>query len=140
MSFAEKSAWAMAAALVIAGASYAALIWTLSNAAGRLIPPLMPFIIAYIVVLTVIAIVSHVGLAAFAVRDASAPTDERDRIVQSRARSWSGYVFATGVLLALGSYLLVRNGDVLFYAVFGSLMLSQFSEYGFQIALYRGRA
>ena len=39
--------------------------------------------------------------------------------------------------MSLGFYLLSRNGDLLFYSVFASLMLGQLMEYVFQIVFYR---
>lgn len=40
-------------------------------------------------------------------------------------------------MLSLGLYLLSYDGDLLFYCVFASLMISQLVEYGVQIFLYR---
>jgi hypothetical protein len=70
-------------------------------------------------------------------REKSAWLMERDRVIGVRARAWSSYVFATGVALALGHYLMVRNGDVLFYGVFSSWVLAQIGEYAFEIVFYR---
>lgn len=137
MSFREKSAWLMAILLGLTGAGYAVIVATMSKAIGQLVPPLIPLIVVFTLVLTALAVVSHVVIALLAPRDAVAPTDERDRAIGARAGAWSGYVFASGVALALGYYLLARNGDVLFYAVFGSWVLAQLSEYAFEIVFYR---
>lgn len=137
MSFREKSAWLMAICLLVAGTAYALIVAGLSDAMGQLAPPLIPLLIVFTVVLAVLAAVSHIVVAVFAPKDANAPTDERDRAISARAGNWSAYVFATGVALALGQYLLLRNGDLLFYFVFGSWVLAQLSEYVFEIALYR---
>jgi hypothetical protein len=39
--------------------------------------------------------------------------------------------------MSLGLYLFSYDGNLLFYCVFGSLMISQLVEYGLQIVLYR---
>lgn len=137
MSFHEKSAWLMAAALAMVGAGYAAAVIGISNELQRLAPPFVGLIIVFTIALAALAAVSHIVIAILAPKDASAPADERDRAVSLRASAWSSYVFATGVALALGSYLLSTNGDVLFYGVFAAWVLAQFSEYAFQIVLYR---
>jgi hypothetical protein len=137
MPFREKSAWMMIAALGLAGAGYAAIVVNVSLGLERLAPPLIPLIVVFTIAVIVLAAGSHIFIAALAPKDANAPTDERDRAIAARAGAMSGNVFATGVALALGHYLMVHDGDVLFYAVFAAWTLAQVSEYAFQIALYR---
>jgi len=82
--------------------------------------------------------VAHLmGCAPDGVVRAGAALDERDREVLTRASHRSGYVFALGSILSMGAYLLSHDGDLLFYGVFASLMISQLCEYGVQIFLYR---
>ncbi len=137
MPFREKSAWMMIAALSLAGAGYAAIVVQLSMTLERLAPPLIPMLVVFMIALAVLAAGSHILISVLAPKDATAPEDERDRTIAARAGARSGYVFATGVTLALGHYLMARDGDVLFYAVFAAWTLAQVSEYAFQIALYR---
>lgn len=137
MSFHEKSAWLMAAALALVAAGYAAAVIAISRELERLAPPFLGLLVVFTIALIVLAAASHIIIAVLAPKDAGAPADERDRGVSLRASAWSSYVFATGVALALGSYLLSSNGDVLFYGVFAAWVLAQFSEYAFQIVLYR---
>jgi len=137
MSFREKSAWLMVICLGVVSIGYAALVTTMSTAVGQLVPPLIPLLVVFTILVAVLATGSHILIAVFAPKDAAAPVDERDRAISARAGAWSGYVFATGIALALGQYLIGRNGDLLFYCVFGSWVLAQLSEYAFAIALYR---
>ena len=137
MPFREKSAWVMAICLALVSVAYAALVTKMSSAIGQLVPPLIPLLIVFTIALAALVIGSHIVVAALAPKDAAARADERDRAIQARAGAWSGYVFATGIALALGHYLLGRNGDLLFYCVFGSWVLAQLSEYAFQIVFYR---
>ena len=137
MSFREKSAWLMVICLGLTSIAYGLIVATLSKAIGQLVPPLIPLLVVFTVALVALAVGSHIVIALLAPKDAMAKSDERDRAVSARAGAWSAYVFATGVALGLGQYLLVRNGDALFYLVFGSWVLAQLSEYAFEIALYR---
>jgi len=137
MPFREKSAWLMAITLGLVAAGYAFVVVNMSNAMGQLVPPLLPLVVVFTVVLAALAAGSHIVIALLAPKDAVAAADERDRGISARAGAWSGYVFAVGVASGLGHYLLARNGDVLFYCVFGSWVLAQLSEYAFAIALYR---
>ena len=137
MPFREKSAWLMVTSLALVGIAYYAVVAKMSTAVGQLVPPLIPLLVAFTIVLTILAVASHIVIALLAPKDAVARADERDRVINARAGKWSGYVFATGIALALGQYLLVRNGDLLFHCVFGSWVLAQLSEYVFEIALYR---
>jgi hypothetical protein len=137
MPFREKSAWLMAFVLGLTSAGYFATVAAISKEIGHLVPPLLPLIVIFTVVLAALAAASHIVIALLALKDAVAPADERDRAIGARAGAWSGYVFACGVALGLTHYLFIRNGDVLYYCVFGSWVLSQLSEYAFEIMLYR---
>lgn len=139
MSFQEKSAWLMSVALFAGGAFYFKVVAAASAALGELAPPIMPTLVIYAVILTVIAVVGHIIIAAFAPDDANEATDEREKRANDRAGHLSGYVLGVGVLLALGLYLFTYDGNVMFYVLFGSLMLSQMAEYGIQVLLLRTR-
>ena len=139
MAFQEKSAWIMTLALLIGGLFYFGLVVLISNGMEQLAPPLLPLIVIYTIILVALAIVGHVLIAIMTPKEANAPLDERERQIQYRAGHWSGYVIGFGVIVSLGSYLFTRNGDLLFYAVFASLMLSALTEYVSQIVLYRTR-
>jgi len=137
MPFREKSAWLMSAALTLVSAGYAYIVITMSHALERLAPPLIPLVVVFTLALAILASASHMLIALLAPKDAAAPADERDRAIAAKAGAWSGYVFATGVALALGDYLVVHDGDSLFYGVFATWILAQVSQYAFQILLYR---
>ena len=137
MAFREISAWIMVLALLLGGAFYVEAVMGLSAALGELAPPVLPLVVVYTMVLVAVAIVGHVVAAVIAWRDAGAPADERDREIEKRASHLSSYVLGAGVVLALGVYLLNQQGDLLFYLVFASLMLSNLAEYALQIVFYR---
>ncbi|MEM7054750.1 MAG: hypothetical protein AAF446_09410 [Pseudomonadota bacterium] len=139
MAFHEKSAWIMTLALLIGGLFYFGLVVLISNEMQQLAPPLLPLIVIYTIIQIILAVVGHILIAIWTPKEANASLDERDRRINERAGHWSGYVIGIGVITSLGLYLFTRNGDLLFYAVFASLMLSALAEYASQIVLYRTR-
>ena len=55
MSFREKSAWWMAIVLGLTAAGYVFVVAMMSQAMGRLAPPLIPLLVVFTFVLTVLA-------------------------------------------------------------------------------------
>lgn len=137
MPFHEKSAWIMTFALLLAGAFYVWTVSTISAELGQLAPPVLPVVVVYTVIITIVATVGHILIAVFSPRDAREATDEREKRIVERMGHVSGYVLGVGIILALGTYLFTYDGNLMFYIVFGSLMLSQLAEYVGQIVLYR---
>jgi len=137
MSFREKTAWAMALILTAGGALYLYWVASLSREIGQTAPPLIPLVIAYVVVIVIASTVIMSALAIAAPREADAPADEREKLITDKAGNWSGYVMAVPVLGALWHYSVNQDGNMLFHLVFLSLMLSQIAEYAFQIILFR---
>lgn len=137
VAFHEKSAWIMSLALLLGGAVYFGIVASLSAELGRLAPPNVPVVVVYTVVLVILAIIGHALVALLSPRDANSAYDERERRIVDRAGDLSGYVFGSGVLLSLALYLFTYDGNLLFYAVFASLMLGQLAEYVAQILLFR---
>ena len=137
MAFYEKSALIMSFALLIGGIFYFSVVATMSGELGHLVPPMLPLVAVYTAILIAVAIAGHVAAAVMAPREANASPDERERQLAMRASHYSGLIFGAGVIVSLGFYLLSYDGHLLFYSVFGSLMISQLAEYGLQIVLYR---
>lgn len=137
MPFQEKSAWIMSFALLVSGLIYASTVLFISNEIGHSAPPLIPIVVVFTVLLASMATAGHIVIAVLSPKDANAPVDEREQKIFDKAGKLSGYVFGFGVIFSLGLYLFVNDGNLLFYSVFGSLILGQLAEYFLQIALYR---
>ena len=135
MTFREKSAWAMAALLLAAGAMWLRVALAVPGDAPPLaqLGPLIPFAMAVIVGAIVIQIVLSIAM----VREVQKPADERERPLIDKAGHWSGIVLAVVVVGGIMNYLATGQGAVLFQWVTGGLILSQLAEYVFQIALFR---
>jgi hypothetical protein len=135
MSFREKSAWLMALLMTGAGLYYFHLVRGASQALGETAPPVV--VIAFILLVVIGAIVGQTVLALWLRKEAAAPADERERLVQQRAGSWSGLALAAGAVLSLGHFMIWGDGNMLFHLVLASLIVAQIAEYGFQILLFR---
>jgi hypothetical protein len=127
----------MFVALLLGGVYYAAVVQELSAQIGQLAPPILPTVVAYTLVLVAISVVGHIAIAVFSPKEASASLDEREKAIYYRASHLSGYVLGTGLFFSLAMYLFAHHGDLLFYGVFASIMLSELAEYLIQIVLYR---
>jgi hypothetical protein len=135
--FREKTAWAMAAILTGGAAFYLNMVISASRALGQTAPPIIGFVIAYVVVIVIASVILMSVLAATSPREANAPADERERVIADKAGNWSGYVMVVPALGALWHYAVNGDGNMLFHLVFLSLMLGQIAEYALQIILYR---
>ena len=135
MSFREKSAWLMALLITVAGLYYFYIVRSASQALGETAPPQIVFAFVFIVVVG--SIVAQIVLTLSSLKEASAPADERERLVQQRAGHWSGLVFATGAVSSLGHFMVFSDGNMLFHLVMASLIVGQVAEYAFQILLLR---
>jgi hypothetical protein len=136
MSFREKSAWLMTVLMAAAGLYYLDAVRAASRALGETAPPIA-VVIGYVVLVVVASVVVQIVLALSSPREAKAPADERERLVEQRAGHWSGIVLAVGTVASLGHFLVRADGNMLFHLVVASLILSQLAEYAFQIALLR---
>jgi hypothetical protein len=135
MSFREKSAWLMALLMTAAGLYYLYIVREASRALGETAPPAI--VIAFVILVVVSSVVAQVLLAVSSLKEANAPADERERLVQQRAGNWSGLILATGAVSSLGHFMVYSDGNMLFHLVMGSLIVAQIAEYAFQILLVR---
>lgn len=136
MSFREKSAWVMAAVTIAAGLYYLNLLLAGSDGHGATPAPVGIFV-SYTIAVVVASVAAQVVLAVLSPREASAPADERERPLLRAAGSWAGVVLGFGAVTSLLTFLVLRDGNLLFHMVLGSLIVSQVAEYAFQIALFR---
>jgi len=137
MSFREKTAWAMMIILIVAGLLYFNRIYKVSMEIGQTAPLIPPFVIAYVGLVVAASVIVMIALAVSAPSEANAPADERERLLEDKAGHWSGYILAIGVITGVLHYSVSGDGNLLAQICFGSLMLSQITEYGLQIWFYR---
>ncbi|MBD1387913.1 hypothetical protein IC617_00585 [Neiella sp. HB171785] len=137
MSFQEKSAWVMLVALSCSVIFYVVSLFNLTINSGALPSPSAPALLGLAIVTVVIAIAGHIIAAVLNPKEANAPADERERLIVQKAGHLSSHVLAVGVVLALLSFLLIQDGQILFYGCFASLVLSHLAEYALHIVFNR---
>ena len=137
MSFHEKSAWVMGLIMIAGMAFYFRTVAAMSEGLEQLAPPVLPLVIVYIVVIVVLSIIGHILIAVSRPSEADDMMDERDKLVAARAGNIAGLVLGIGLISALGGYLINYDGNQLFHAAFGALMVSQIAEYAARIVYYR---
>ena len=87
--------------------------------------------------LIVIEVVAHAVVAIRAPRDAQAPKDERERLIELRAIRVAAYVYAA---LSMGAVSLLHvgaNGGAVGYGVLLALVIAELVNYGSRILYYR---
>jgi hypothetical protein len=137
MPFREKTAWAMALILTAGAIFYFDKVARITDAIGQTAPPIIGLVIAYVVIIIIASIATMIALSILSPREAEAPADEREQRILDKAGHWSGYVLAVPVFGALWHFAVNGDGNMLFHLIFLSLMVSQVSEYVFQIVLFR---
>lgn len=131
MSFREKSAWTMAAVMLVAGIFYA---WQVSQGpAAPVIGPLIPYVLLVIVLSVAVQIV----LAVTSPKEAQAAADERERVIIWRAGQLSGIVLTVGLVASGAVYVMLPSGNMLFHHVLGALIVAQIAEYLLQVYFFR---
>lgn len=137
MSFHEKSSWAMGLILLVGLVFYFQNVASMSEGLDSVAPPVLPIVVVYIGLMIVLSIVSHILIAIMKPSEADDTMDERDKLVFARAGNIGGLLLAIGLIAALGNYLFSYDGNLLFHAAFGALMVAQIAEYGARIVYYR---
>lgn len=140
MAFREKSAWiSLLLTLAIYGAYFVfygrgLLSGQAFNMSGEISLAVVALVVLQVIVTTVMAILSP--------RDAQAPEDERERMIQLRAKSAAYLALQFGAIAAAASVYFARGlGEagtwVVANAVFGALAVSQLVQYLAVIIGYR---
>ena len=137
MSFQEKSAWVMLVALFVPSFLFFYSVFSITSESGALPTPIVPALIGFTIVTVIIAVVGHIVVAVINPNEANAPKDERCKLINRKAGNLSSYVLVLGVISGLGLFLVIQDGNILFYVCFASLVLSQLFEYSLHIFFNR---
>ena len=137
MTFFEKSAWIMIAALVLSGWFYFQAVIAMSQAIGVTAPPNVGLIAVATVVIVSIAIFGHIIAAVIDPASADAPEDERDTRIAQRAGNLAGWVLSIVVMGGIWSFAVRGDGNMLFHILVLGMVVSQIAEYALKIWFYR---
>ncbi len=133
-SFEEKSAWIQFISLMLALAGYGYVAGHLL-AEGVMAMPAYAAVLGVSVVLVVI--VNVVGHVAVALLGGTQERDERDRLIEWRAGSRSGWLLGTGVVLSIGGLAAGFESVCTGNALLLSLFLSELLRLALQLVDYR---
>jgi predicted RND superfamily exporter protein len=136
MSFREKSAWI---ALVTYGLVFGAYFFLLSQAwddsYGQGLS--IGLLVAAVVGLVVIAAALTILAALLNPKEANAPADERETLIDLKAERIASYTLSVGVVLLIGALLLGWNGYLVANLLLASMVISELVKAGAQIAYFR---
>jgi hypothetical protein len=136
MSFREKSAWV---SLITYGLVFGGYFLTLSRAwdesyAQGLSIGLM---VGAVVALIIVAIVLNTAIALFTPKEATAPADERETMIDLKAERIASYTLSIGVLCLIGALLMGWNAYLVANLLLASMVISELVKAVAQIAYFR---
>lgn len=136
MAFKEKSAWLMLLATLVVGLymTYAVVETYLEL---QQVPAVLPVFIKLTVALIILSVIGQIVLAIANRKQAEQQADEREKVFIRRGQAAAGGVLAVGVVTSLIHFLVLNDGNLLFYSCLLSLVVAQVVEYAVQIASFR---
>lgn len=136
MSFREKTAWI---ALFAYGLVFGGYFFNLASAwderwGQRLSGGLM---IGAVIALVVITVSLTATAAILSPRQANAPADEREQMIDLKAERIASYTLSTGVVLLIGALLMEWNGILVANLLLAAMVISEIVKALAQIVAYR---
>ncbi|MCX7359342.1 MAG: hypothetical protein NT015_14520 [Alphaproteobacteria bacterium] len=136
MSFREKRAWIVLVTYAAVFGGYFFLLsqaWDEAYARGLTIG----LTVGAIVVLVIVAVVLNIALALLAPKEANAPADERETMIDLKSERISSYVQSAGVVCLIGALLVGWNAILVAVLLQASLVIAELAKAGTQIAYFR---
>lgn len=138
MSFREKSAWI---ALISYGVVFGGYFFFLAQAwDARFAQGLsIGLLVSAVVLLVAITVTLTIIAALLNPKDANAPADEREALIDLKAERIAAYTLSAGVVCLIGALLLGWNGVLVANLLLAALVIAELVKAGAQIAYFRGR-
>ena len=135
MTFHEKSAWINLVAIVLFGGAYFLHVpWTLRP---EFDPILWKGFIYCLVAFLALEVVGHLVLALRSPREARAPRDERERLINLRAIRLAAYVYVVGSFAGVFSLHHGANGLAIGNLVLLAFVVAQIVNYTARLVYHR---
>lgn len=138
MSFREKSAWISFVLLVLllGGALWAVYLAASGRSAEM---NLLAYYHNLLVAFVALQILLHIIVVVRAPKDARAPKDERERLIELKAFRIGFYTLLVAELLALfpGAHMLPWDTDLVFHMFIMAIMVGWLAKLGSQLVYYR---
>ena len=139
MSFREKSAWI---SLIIHTVIFGGYFWSLADAwdhPGR--GPLgVGLLIGAVILLVLNAIALNAAVALASPKEAEAPADERERLINLKAERIASYVLSGNVVLLIGALLVNWDGFLVANLLLAAMVISEVTKAVAQIIYFRAGA
>ncbi|WP_425410560.1 hypothetical protein [Hyphococcus sp.] len=132
MSFKEKCAWIVFAAMLWIFGGYAWSLYRAESFGAGTTGMMLGAIIGFIV----ITVVAHILVAIFSGGSGDDQEDERDRRIEMQAERVGGFVLGAFALTGL-AFSLIKGHYLIANILFLGLAASEIVKNGWQIALYR---
>lgn len=139
MSFREKSAWISLVTHGVVFGAYFFLLWQSWDdrfGQGLSIGFLVAAVIALVVIVTTLTIVTALASP----KDANAPADERERMIDLKAERIASYTLSTGVVCLIGALLLGWNGFLVANLLLAAMVIAELVKAIAQIVSFRAGA
>ena len=134
MSFREKSAWISLVLILLVFGPYFWLV-ARSFAGGGVVHHGTQF--ALIMVFVVLEVVLHVAIAIQSPRDARAPKDEREDLIELKATRTAFYVLFGGALMSIFTMHFRLTVWMLSQCVLFAIVVAELVKFSSQIVFYR---
>lgn len=139
MSFREKSAWIAFITYALVFGGYFFTLWQGWDArwAQGLSIGLM---IGAVVALIIVAIVLNTAVALLNPKEANAPADERETLIDLKAERIASYTLSIGVICLIGALVVGLNPFLVANLLLASMVISELVKAAAQIAYFRAQA
>ena len=138
LTFQEKSNWASLIIMSVVWVNYFVRVQPVLADGTISREDSIGLFIGAVVTLVILEIVVHIGLAVTNLKTADQPSDERGKIITSKAGNFSGWVLAICVVI-IGGYAMFRDVSSVLIAnlLLLALVLSQCVDYAMALFYYR---
>lgn len=133
-SFEERSAWIQLFSLSVVLVGYSLVAWQMWSHGVTALPVYVPVFAVAVVLLVIVLVIGH---AAAAIASRPDGRDERDRMIEWRAESHSGWLLGIGVLAGITSMVLSVPNVLTAHLLLLSLFLSELLKLALQLVSYR---
>lgn len=133
-SFEERSVWIQLLSLSLALGGYLFVAWQMWSNGVAALPAYAAVFGVAVALMVVVLVVGHIAVAIASRPDGR---DERDRLVEWRAESYSGWLLGAGVLFAITAMVLAVPNVWTAHLLLVSLFLSEMLKLGLQLMFYR---
>ena len=137
MSFRNKSALVTIVALLVASIVYVVSLLTAAAGAPIVDVTYQPYLIGFVIVLVIVSVVGQIAVAVRSPKEATAPRDERERLITWRAGSVSAYVLEVGAFLAIALAMAQVDWFWIANTVLALWVLAEIVDGGVQLTLSR---